>query len=63
MFTLLAFLKGLPLLSALAYASADYPDTPLDLTTPVQQRLAVSGANGRRLSLSTVYLLMKNKAG
>lgn len=46
MYTLLTLSKGLPLLwAALAYAAADYPATPLDLTTPTQQRLAVSGVN------------------
>lgn len=39
------FLRGLPLLTALVLADANYPAMPSDLTTPVQTRLAISGAN------------------
>ena len=37
-------IKALPLLAASAFA-VDYPTIPDDLTTPVQQRLAVYGPN------------------
>ena len=39
--TILAFVKGLPLLAVAVAASASYPAIPSDLTTPVQQRLAI----------------------
>lgn len=35
----------LPLVVALVLAGANYPLIPSDLTTPVQTRLAISGAN------------------
>lgn len=38
-------LKALPALAASALASVNYPTIPTDLTTPVQQRLAVYGPN------------------
>jgi hypothetical protein len=38
--------KAMPLLAASALASTIYPPIPDDLTTPVQQRLAVYGPNG-----------------
>lgn len=38
-------LKGLPLLAACVMA-ANYPTKPADLTTPVQQRIAINGPNG-----------------
>lgn len=36
---------GLRFLAAGVSASASYPSKPVDLTTPVQQRLAVNGLN------------------
>lgn len=41
---LASIVKGVPLLAALAHA-ANYPAKPADLTTPVQQRIAVDGAS------------------
>jgi hypothetical protein len=38
--------KAMPLLAASALASTIYPPIPNDLTTPVQQRVAVYGPNG-----------------
>ena len=43
---LFAIAKGLPLLATCVLAAASYPPKPVDLTTPVQQRLAVKGQNG-----------------
>lgn len=40
------FVKALPLVAASALAGVTYPPIPEDLTTPVQQRLAVYGPNG-----------------
>lgn len=40
----LFMIKALPFLAASAFA-VDYPTIPDDLTTPVQQRLAVYGPN------------------
>jgi hypothetical protein len=40
------FVKGLPFLAACVAASASYPPIPADLTTPVQQRIAINGPNG-----------------
>lgn len=43
---------GLPVLAAFLVAvvdivvAVDYPTKPADLTTPVQQRIAINGANG-----------------
>lgn len=37
--------KVLPVLAAGAFAAASYPPIPADLTTPVQQRIAVNGPN------------------
>lgn len=45
-----AAIKSLPLLAASALASVNYPPIPKDLTTPVQQRLAVYGPNGENSS-------------
>lgn len=45
-------MKGLPVLAACVMASADYPAIPADLTTPVQQRIAINGANGKLTLLS-----------
>lgn len=42
-----AAVKGLPLLAAcVAGLGASYPSKPADLTTPVQQRIAINGPNG-----------------
>lgn len=40
-------IKALPLLAASAMASVNYPPIPQDLTTPVQQRLAIYGPKGK----------------
>lgn len=46
----LSFLvKALPALSATALASASLPAKPSDLSTPMQVRIAVSGANSKWL--------------
>lgn len=37
--------KALPVLAVGAFAAASYPPIPVDLTTPVQQRIAVNGPN------------------
>ena len=42
----LGLAKGIPLLAAGVIAAATYPAIPVDLTTPVQQRIAVNGPNG-----------------
>jgi hypothetical protein len=42
---LFAIAKGLPVLAACVIASASYPPIPADLTTPVQQRIAINGPN------------------
>jgi hypothetical protein len=45
--TLLPLAKGLPVLAACVFAGASYPPIPADLTTPVQQRIAINGPNGK----------------
>lgn len=45
MYTLFDILVGIPTLAVMVMASADYPSTPTDQTTPTQQRLAISGLN------------------
>lgn len=45
MYSLYSIVKGLPLLAAVVTALATYPAIPSDLTTPTQQRLAISGLN------------------
>lgn len=45
MYTSFTSLVGLAVLAVMAEAAADYPSTPADLSTPVQQRLAISGMN------------------
>jgi hypothetical protein len=42
--------KGLPVLAACVMAGASYPPKPADLTTPVQQRIAINGPNGEYIS-------------
>lgn len=37
--------KALPVLAACVMAGASYPPKPADLTTPVQQRIAINGPN------------------
>jgi hypothetical protein len=51
------FIKGLPVLAACVMASASYPPIPADLTTPVQQRIAINGPNGKLSCPSLVALL------
>ncbi|KAJ5548323.1 hypothetical protein N7513_005557 [Penicillium frequentans] len=46
-------LKTLPALAASALASVNYPTIPTDLTTPVQQRLAVYGPNSVSVGWNT----------
>jgi hypothetical protein len=41
--SVLTIIKGLPLLAVAVAAGANYPPIPADLTTPVQQRLAING--------------------
>lgn len=45
MYSLYSIVKGFPLLAVVVMAAADYPTIPSDLTTPTQQRLAMSGLN------------------
>lgn len=40
-----SFIKCSPFLIACAWASASLPPIPKDLTTPVQQRLSINGAD------------------
>jgi hypothetical protein len=47
MATLSTLVKAFPVLAACVSASASYPTKPTDLTTPVQQRIAINGANGK----------------
>ncbi|KAJ5771641.1 hypothetical protein N7520_002170 [Penicillium odoratum] len=48
-----SFLKVLPVLAASSLASVNYPTIPTDLTTPVQQRLAVYGPNSVSVGWNT----------
>lgn len=43
-------LLGLAALAASASAAATYPPKPVDLSTPVQQRIAIDGPNSVFLS-------------
>ncbi|KAH9844979.1 Metallo-dependent phosphatase [Teratosphaeria destructans] len=45
--------RALPLIAATLVAAADYPPIPEDLTTPVQQRLAVNGENSVSVAWNT----------
>lgn len=45
MYSLYSIVRGFPLLAVVVMAAADYPTIPSDLTTPTQQRLAMSGLN------------------
>ncbi len=47
----LASIRGLPVLAACVFAAASYPAKPVDLTTPVQQRIAIKGPNGEHKGL------------
>ncbi|KAJ5376016.1 hypothetical protein N7509_012902 [Penicillium cosmopolitanum] len=47
------FVKALPLVAASALAGVTYPPIPEDLTTPVQQRLAVYGPNAVSVGWNT----------
>ncbi|ORY15350.1 Metallo-dependent phosphatase-like protein [Clohesyomyces aquaticus] len=47
----------LPLLAGTAVGSASYPPIPKDLTTPVQQRLAVKGTNAVAVAWNTYQKL------
>jgi len=46
-------LKALPAVAASVYAAASYPPKPADLTTPVQQRLAIFGPSGSCQNLAS----------
>lgn len=48
MIKLSASIKALPVLVACALA-VNYPTIPADLTTPVQQRLAINAPNGEQI--------------
>ncbi|OTB05340.1 hypothetical protein M426DRAFT_319888 [Hypoxylon sp. CI-4A] len=50
-------LKRLPVLAASVFAAASYPAIPTDLTTPVQQRLAISGPNAVSVGWNTYQKL------
>lgn len=53
--------KVLPVLAAGAFAAASYPAIPADLTTPVQQRIAVNGPNSTfasRLQEESTFMLI-----
>ncbi|RFU76078.1 acid phosphatase [Trichoderma arundinaceum] len=45
--------KALPVLAAGAFAAASYPPIPVDLTTPVQQRIALNGPNSVSIGWNT----------
>lgn len=47
-------IKGLPFFAACVMAAASYPPIPVDLTTPVQQRLAIKGPNGEYMPQTTI---------
>lgn len=49
-----AFVKRLPLFAGCVIAAASYPAIPVDLTTPVHQRLAINGPNGEFLSCELI---------
>ncbi|KAI0884784.1 putative acid phosphatase [Annulohypoxylon maeteangense] len=56
---LFASVKSLPILAASVFAAVSYPAIPTDLTTPVQQRLAVSGPNAISVGWNTYEKLGK----
>jgi hypothetical protein len=55
MASLFTLAKGLPVLAAFVMASASYPPIPADLTTPVQQRIAINGPNGESTEIFQNY--------
>lgn len=50
--------KALPVLAAGAFAAASYPPIPVDLTTPVQQRIAVIGPNSMSIQPVSCIILI-----
>ncbi|KAH8814817.1 Metallo-dependent phosphatase-like protein [Xylogone sp. PMI_703] len=52
-------IKGLPILATCVLAAASYPPIPKDLTTPVQQRIAVNGPNAISVGWNTYEKLAK----
>lgn len=57
---ILSVAKSLPLLAAYATAAATYPPIPADLTTPVQQRLSINGANSMFLPTLVAFSNLTN---
>ncbi|KAK8103328.1 Metallo-dependent phosphatase [Apiospora kogelbergensis] len=55
----LTLAKGLPLLASYVLAAASLPDKPADLTTPVQQRIAINGPNAISIGWNTYKQLSK----
>ncbi|KAI4858746.1 putative acid phosphatase [Hypoxylon rubiginosum] len=53
MVNVLTSMKGLPVLAGCVFAAASYPTIPTDLTTPVQQRLAINGPNSVAIGWNT----------
>ncbi|CAJ2510071.1 Uu.00g059710.m01.CDS01 [Anthostomella pinea] len=53
MISLLNILKGVPVLAVAAWAAASYPAKPVDLTTPVQQRIAIAGPSSISVGWNT----------
>ncbi|ORY68372.1 Metallo-dependent phosphatase-like protein [Pseudomassariella vexata] len=51
---------GLPVLAACVMAAASYPAIPADLTTPVQQRIAIKGPNSISVGWNTYQQLSKS---
>jgi len=47
--TLPARIQWLALIASCVEATASWPSIPTDLTTPVQQRIAIKGPNGMSL--------------
>lgn len=56
--TLLNLVKALPVLAGCVMGAASYPPIPSDLTTPVQQRLAINGANGEFSNRIIDYIVL-----
>ncbi|KAJ9134360.1 Purple acid phosphatase [Pleurostoma richardsiae] len=59
MYNLLVWAKRLPLLAAGVLAGASYPSKPADLTTPVQQRIAINGPNSISVGWNTYQELAR----
>ncbi|KAI2617362.1 putative acid phosphatase [Hypoxylon sp. NC1633] len=57
MVNLLTSVRGLPALAGCVLAAASYPAMPTDRTTPVQQRLAISGPNAISIGWNTYQKL------